>query len=259
MIACSSTEMPTKSISPLPVSKVCCNDFSQFPWLQLNSTESLDFQLDSDSPIGNFSDGNSHFSAFKLSNRSKKVQLRVSSLMINSSVVAPKLIILNNDFEIVSNTSLDQFDIKTSSAFSRTQFELNVEIDASKTPYFIIYSSDSYLGQSIKVKHPARIRAEKFGEIMPMVTDLTYTYERFGKLKLAIKTLSLQASKAPAKQAQKIVKSAQPETQEFYKTAIIKAVNNDNISKALSLIEEAKALGIKDAEKIFIDALEIKK
>lgn len=255
LTACSSTESIKKPIAALPSSSVCCTDFSQFSWIQLGTTEDIDFQLDSSSPIGRFSDGNSHFAAFKLSARSEKVRLRLASLMVNDAVVAPKLIALDDKFNIVSTTNLEQMDIKTSDAFSRTQFQLNFELDATKTPYVIVYSSDSYLGQSIKVKHPARVRAEELGEPMPMVTDLTYTYERFGKLKLSIKTLSLQAYKAPTKRIQPRVKSVQPETQIFYQNAIIAAVNANNITKALSLLAEAKELGIKEAESVFIDAL----
>lgn len=254
--ACSSTDTIKNPIVPISPSKVCCSALSQFPWIELNTTEQLDFQLNLDSPIGHFSDGNSYFNAFKLSNRSKKVQLRLSSLMINNSVVAPKLITLNHKFEIISSKNLEQFEIKTSNAFSRSQFQLDFELDASTTPYFIIYSSQDYLGQSIKVKHPARVRAEEFGEVMPMVTDPTYAYERFGKFRLEVKTLSLQAKKTPEIRKQTTTNSAQPETRNFYKKAIINAINSSDLNKAISLLEEAKALGIKDANSIFIKALE---
>jgi len=256
LTACSSTEIITKPIVPLPLSEVCCNDFSQLPWIQLRTTEEIDFQLDSSSPIGHFSDGNGYFNAFKLSERSKKVQLRLSSFMGKNSVVAPNIITLDDKFNIVSTASLEQFDIKTSDAFTRTQFQLSFDLDASITPYFIVYSSDAYLGQSIKVKHPARIRAEELGEPIPMVTDPTYSYQRFGKLMLSVKTLSLQAYKASVKQIQPAIKSTQPETQLFYQNAITQAVNNNDTSKALSLIKEAKALGIINPERVFINALE---
>ncbi|MDD9175696.1 MalM family protein [Aliivibrio sp. S2TY2] len=259
LTACSSTQVIQEPMVPITSSEVCCSDFSQYPWIQLATTEDIDFQLDKDSPIGHFSDGNSYFNAFKLSDRSGKVQLRLSSLMINDSVVAPKLIALDHEFNVVNTTSLDQFNIKPSDAFTRTQFQLNFQLDATKTPYFIIYSSNEYLGQSIKVKHPARIRAEELGEPMPMVTDPTYAYERFGKLKLSIKTLSLQAHKQAPQQPKVAIKSAQPETHTFYKEAIAEAVKTNDIPKALALLEEAKALGIKDAETIFVNALENKK
>ena len=70
------------------------------------------------------------------------------------------------------------------------------------------------------------------------------------------KTISLQAYKAPVKQIQATVKAAQPETQVFYQNAITEAVDANEMPKALSLLEEAKALGIKDAESFFINALE---
>jgi maltose operon protein len=88
------------------------------------------------------------------------------------------------------------------------------------------------------------------------VTDPTYSYQRFGQLKLFVKTLSLQAYKTAVKKIQPAIKSAQPETQQFYQNAITQAVNANDISKALSLIEEAKALGIINPESVFINALE---
>lgn len=256
LTACSSTQTIQQPIEPLANTQVCCSDFSQYPWIPLATTEEIDFQLDKDSPIGQFSDGNSYFNAFKFADRSGKVQLRLSSLMINDSVVAPKLIALDHEFTVVSTTSLDQFDIKPSDAFTRTQFQLNFQLDAAKTPYFIVYSSNEYLGQSIKVKHPARIRSEELGEPMPMVTDPTYTYERFGKLKLSIKTLSLQAQQQTTQTPSVAIKTVLSETQVFYKTSIINALENNDIPKALALLEEAKALGMKDAQDVFIKALE---
>tara|TARA_R110001583_G_scaffold125319_4_gene276905 strand:+ start:3667 stop:4527 length:861 start_codon:yes stop_codon:yes gene_type:complete len=265
--ACSSVELPSKSVYSLDTSKICCSHFSQFPWIELNTVEQVDFTIDSDSPIGEFSDGNSYFSAFSFSTRSMKVQLQLTSLMSNHSVVAPKLITLNPNFEVVRTVNLDEFSIATSSAFSASQFQLNIEIDASKTPYFIIYSPEQYLGQVIKVKHPARVRAEEFGEVMPMVTDPSYTYERFGSLKLNVNTLSLrpqqQLMTAPRTKAMLLQTSPQtsdtsalPETELFYKQSMTDAIKNKEFEKALSLLEEAKKVGIKDAESVFIKALE---
>lgn len=260
LTACSSTTpINSEPALLLPTAIVCCDDFSQFPWIQLNDTEEIDFQLEVSSPVGHFSDGNSYFNAFKLSPRSQKVTLGIASLMVNSSVVVPKIITLDDTFNIVDIVSLDQFELNTSSGFTRTKFQLNIELDATETPYFIVYSSNEYLGQSIKVKHPARIRAEELGEPIPMVTDPTYYYDRFGKLILSVETLSLKATKALVKKAKPKVIPIQAETQAFYKNAIIKAVNINDIAKALSLLEEAKKLGIKNMQTIFINALAIKK
>lgn len=265
LTACSSTETVTNTISPLPTAQVCCSDFSQFPWIQLNNNEDINFQIDSSSSVGHFTDGNSYFNAFRLSPRSQKVTLRLSSLMSEKSVVAPKVITLDEKFNIVKVIELKEFEVKTSSAFTQSQFRLNFELDATKTPYFIVYSSSEYLGQSVKVKHPARVRAEEFGEPMPMVTDPTYQFSRFGKLTLSIKTESLKASRPALKEVEVMetkvkvpAKPALPETQAFYKMAITEAVNSNDIAKALSLLEEAKKLSVEGAQTIFIEALEKK-
>ncbi|CAH8210940.1 MalM family protein [Vibrio aestuarianus] len=256
------------SIEPIPYEKVCCNRYAEFPWVELQSNESIEFDIDESAPIGHFSDGNSYFNAFKLPHRSAKVQVRLSSYMLNKSVFSPKVIMLDKAFNIVSETELSQFDVETSDAFTRNQYRLDFKVDATKTPYFVIYTPEQYLGQKVKVDHPAKVRAKELGEAMPMVTDPTYVSEHFGKLKLEIKTLSLQsyqAEKSAEKHALKAVSEqtevtaiVQPETKNYYISAIENAVNTGDVAKALSLLDEAKMLNIDGAQQAFIKAVNAK-
>jgi len=277
LTACASTspqENKQALISPLPYSEVCCTNYAEFPWIQLGTNEALDFQIDQSAPIGHFTDGNSYFNAFKLSPRSGRVQIRLSSYMVDGDVFAPKLIALDENFNVVSEANLDDFSIKASDAFTRTQYQLNFVLDASKTPYFVIYTPETTLGESIKVDHPAKVRAKELGEAMPMVTDPTYVHGYFGKLNLSVKTLSLTAYKAksavqtkpavePAKPVAESVKAVsqlevQPDTKKYYFDSIEKAVASNDLAKALSLLDEAKALNIEGAQQVFIKAVNAK-
>ncbi|MCZ4293489.1 MalM family protein [Vibrio sinaloensis] len=274
LTACASTspqENKQALISPLPYSEVCCTNYSEFPWIQLGTNEELNFQIDQSAPIGHFADGNSYFNSFRLSPRSGRVQIRLSSYMVDGAVFAPKLIALDDHFNVVSEANLDDFSIKASDAFTRTQYQLNFTLDAAKTPYFVIYTPERTLGDSIKVDHPAKVRAKELGEAMPMVTDPTYVYGHYGKLHLSVKTLSLTAYKAkpsaktksavqpaelvaePVKASSKLV--VQPDTQKYYFDSIEKAVASNDLAKALALLEEAKALNVEGAQQVFIKAV----
>lgn len=273
LTACASTspqENKSAQISPLPYSQVCCTNYAEFPWIQLGTNEDLDFQIDQNAPVGHFTDGNSYFNAFKLSQRSGRVQIRLGSYMVDGEVFAPKLIALDENFNLVSEADLDDFTIKASDAFTRTQYQLNFALDAAKTPYFVIYTPETALGESIKVDHPAKVRAKELGEAMPMVTDPTYVHGYNGKLNLSVKTLSLAAYKAkpvaetkPAVQPAKPIKASstlvvQPDTQKYYFNSIQQAVENNDLAKALSLLDEAKALNIEGAQQVFIKAVNAK-
>lgn len=250
-------------VQPLPDSKVCCADYSTFPWIQLGSNEELSFQVNTASPVGHFSEGNSYFNAFRLSERSARVTLRLSSIMSNGEVFAPKLMTLDHDFNVVNVNDIESFELVTSNAFTRNQYQLNFALDATKTPYFIVYTNGNDIGHSVQVPHPARVRSLELGEPMPMVTDPKYVYSQVGELELSVKTVSLASGnhKEPLKPTKPVMNQkieVQTETQEYYYTAIRAAVSQANTSKALALLDEAKALGVSGAQEVFVDAVNSK-
>lgn len=61
--------------------------------------------------------------------------------------------------------------------------------------------------------------------------------------------------KVPAVNKEPVVTEVQPETVSFYSSAIQKAVAENNIPKALALLDEAKALGVKGAQQTFVKAI----
>ncbi len=122
---------------------------------------------------------------------------------------------------------------------------------------------------------------------MPMVTDPKYTYEAFGSLEVAIKTLSLaapsrttetqkaavvvapvklsapasatmQTSSAVGSNTKSASTSVHADTQAYYFESIRAAVKNNQTSKAMTLLEEANRLGIDGAQKVFVDAVDNK-
>jgi maltose operon protein len=256
-------------IEPIPYNQLCCTRFAEMPFIQLSANETLAFKLGDDADAAAFSDGNSYFSAFQFAERSGIVNIQLSSTMSNGEVFAPKVVMLDAAFNQVDETTLDQFDIKASDAFTSTRYTASFKIDARKTPYIVIYTPEEYLGKTIKVDHPAKVRAKELGEAMPMATDPSYTHGHNGELELVVKTQSISAIKraaqpvvvqsAPASQSEKTVEtqvsSVLPDTINYYHTAIRQAVEQNDIAKALSLLEEAKALNVADAQKVFVSAV----
>lgn len=273
LTACSSSSPVTSTteVELIPYSEVCCTRLSQLPFIKLAANETLDFQLNSDSDAAAFQDGNSYFSAFEFADRSAIVTVSISSFMANGKVFAPKMVLLNETFDPVDSTTLEQFDIQTSDAFTQTQYSADFKIDARETPYFVIYTPEEYLGKEITVDHPAKVRAKELGEAMPMVTDPHYVHANNGRISVTVKTNSFQAAKkkvnsvsvtladepkkeTATKQAP-LVAEVQPETISFYHSSIKKAVTENNIPKALSLLDEAKALGVEGAQQAFVEAI----
>ncbi|MFZ3465821.1 MalM family protein [Vibrio harveyi] len=288
LTACAaSPTLEATTLQSVPEAAVCCNNFSEFPWLELGTNEQIEFSINADSPVGRFAEGNSYFAAFKLPARSSKVNIQLASHMVNGEVFAPKLITLDKAFNIVNINVHDSFDIETTGMLTRTQYQLSFTLDVEKTPYFIVYTDESELGDSIQIPHPAKERAVELGQPMPMVTDPKYTYEAFGSLEVAIKTLSLaapsrttetqkaavvvapvklsapasatmQTSSAVSSNTKSASMSVHADTRAYYFESIRAAVKNNQTSKAMTLLEEANRLGIDGAQKVFVDAVDNK-
>ena len=255
---CASTEIPLQSNEPVkPVSmENCCSEFSDFNWTKLDRSEDIEFQIDDSSPVWSFAEGKSFFNAFEFAQQTKKVELTLISHMLEGSVFAPKMATLDSQFNIVNEFELDTFKIFHSDALIPNRYELKLALNAEETPYFIIYSSLQEINDSIVIPHPAKVRAINSGDALPMVTDLKYLHSYTGQLALNINTLSLSShSERNRKTATVVVKKAQTDTITYYTSSIQKAVKNNDIPKALALLDEAKALGIKDAQQVFVDAV----
>ena len=276
----SDAQVQTKLDAPTNA-EVCCSDFSQFPYAQLNDNEDLKFDIDLGSPVGTFTTGNSHFAAFKFSERSGEMVVKLSSLMIDDSVFAPEAMLLDENFKPVQTLKFEDFKVQASDAFTRTSYIERLRVDASKTPYIVIYTPADELGNKVKVDHPAKVRAKEFGEVMPMVTDPVYTNQLGGRLELEIETLKLRPYRAkpavapvatPAALATTTAVTAtavatnkadtqirvQQETKDFYLSAIQNAVKSGDIPKALGLLDEAKALNVEGAQEAFVRAVNAK-
>lgn len=272
---CASDAQVKLELTPPTNSEVCCTTYSEFPFVQLQDNEDIKFDIDLASPVGSFVSGNSHFAAFRFSDRSQEVKIELASRFIDDSVFAPTALLLDENFQVVTQYKLEDFQTLPSNAFTSTRYIASFRADAAKTPYLVVYTPADLLGESVKVDHPAKVRAKEFGEVMPMVTDPVYTHQLGGKLELEVETLKLRPFRAISKmveQPAKVVKqepaasvvktktaiAAQPESTKFYISAIQNAVKSNDIPKALSLLDEAKALNIEGAQEAFVKAVNSK-
>ncbi|MFN3016062.1 MalM family protein [Vibrio coralliilyticus] len=259
-----------QSLAPVQA-EACCSTNQEFPWIFLKQNEELDFSIDVSSPVSAFNTGKSYFAPFAFDSQSGVVELVIRSNMESERVAIPVIELLDQDFKVVKALKRDDFKVKFSDAFARNRFELQTNIDTIQTPYMVVYSDNSQLGEKIIVPHPAKLRAQETGDPMPIVTDPIYYAANIGSFSLNVKTLTLsgynqkklveqkQNSTTPKAKStvQKLVPV--PETQKYYHQAITAAVESNDLNKAISLLEEAKALNVEGAQEIFVKAVNAKK
>ena len=269
LIGCASSDDLSLKQNTLPLqTEICCESANSYPWFRLEQNQELDFELNTSSPVGKFDQEKSYFSAFTFAQQSGVVEIRLRSLMLNGEVAIPHIELLDDNFNVVKNIDDSEFDIKFSDAFAKNRYEVTAEVDTVSTPYMVVYVGNSELGKKVVVPHPAKLRAQESGEPMPIVTDPTYLASNNGHFTLSVETLTLsgynQKTLVAPESEKQIVKNkiepvtALPETQQYYYDAIRSAVKSNDLDKALSLLDEAKALNVEGAQEVFIKAVNAK-
>ena len=131
--------------------------------------------------------------------------------------------------------------------------------------YLLIYTDKSELNKTTMVTHPARLYAEGRGNYLPEVKDIAIPNSEYGLVNVSIdrvgflKKLGTSSSFSNSNSqpmVAKTVEAVQPETQKYYHQAISAAVANDDLNKAIRLLEEAKALNVEGAQQVFVQAVE---
>lgn len=254
---------------------VCCNTYGEFSWVPMQGDE-IDFVVDEYSQVGQFPDGKSYFAAFSLPENIARMQVTLNSWMKSEGVFAPKVLLLDPNFQPVKTISLDEFTVAPSKLFSLNSYQHRFTMDQATTPYLVVYSPLDYRQDAITIPHPERVRAEELGLARPMVTDPVIEHQRFGSLTLDLKALNMRAYRVgekqpahaatPAKSVQPVAKPAAvpvttgaamlAESEAFYNSQIKAAVARNDIQKALKLMEEAKRAGSATAEATFIELMQ---
>lgn len=270
---CAVNQPSVLNVMPPSDTELCCASYSQLPYVQLNDNETVKFNIDGASPAANFAGGNSHFAAFKFGERGLDITVSLSSYFYDGSVFAPEIALLSADFKVVKYVKNSVFKVSTSDAFTKSRYNYRLKINTIETPYMVVYTPSELLGKKITTTHPARVRAQELGEPMPMVTDPAYTFQNGGSLELSVELLTLKpvvnqpigavmtsrvvAVGAVDKKAA-IPAVIQDDTKHYYLNAIEQAAKGKDIQKALALRDEAKALGIVEAEAMFIKSMSAK-
>ena len=294
----------TTAVKDVTISQpACCSNYSEFAWIPLNGNE-IDFAIDEYSQVGDFPDGKSYFAGFVLPENVERMQVEIASWMRSVGVFAPKVLLLDPQFQVVDTLTLDDFEVKLSDMFHLASYQTRLVMEQETTPYMVIYSPKDYRVGEIQIPHPERVRAEELGLARPMVTDPTIQHAKFGTFELDLKPLTLRSYRANAvpqpvvmadqaaetsvsgakavnavpnpeqalkPQAKPVTASAiakpstgtvaitgatmLPESEAFYNQQIKTAVDNNDMKKALTLMEEAKRAGSTSAEATFLQLI----
>ncbi|UPQ89538.1 MalM family protein [Vibrio sinaloensis] len=211
---------------------------------------------------------------FELPANRGEYALEITSIIEDTAFV-PRAVIVDKAGNVIEQYGRDEF-VYTKPRLNKGN-RLVADKDffppvGEKSVYLIVYGDKSDLGGFTDVIHPARLDAEGRGNYLPEAKDIPVPNALTGKIEVSIDSIgffSIGTAPSNTQQAEPSVSSAniaqapivevvQPETQTYYHNAIESAVKANNLDKALSLLEEAKALNVEGAQQVFIKAVNAK-
>ncbi|HHF3201163.1 MalM family protein [Vibrio alginolyticus] len=263
LAGCQSTEV----IEQVQVAQMQQVDtLSELQSVKMKLPSSAIIDITAQSQVLKYQNIDSRVAVFELPADRGEFAIKITSLIEETAFVPRAVIVDKNGRE------LENYD-KTEFEYKKPRLHLGNRLAAEKdffpptgldSVYLIIYTDKADLGGFTEVIHPARLDAEGRGNYLPEVKDIPIPNSDTGKIEVSIDRVSFfsigTSSNEPvaAPIAAKAVESVQPETQTYYHNAIKAAVKADDIPKALSLLDEAKALGIEGAQEVFVKAVNSK-
>ncbi len=259
------TTQPTEYVQAAQAEKV--TTVSELQSVAMRLPSSVTVNVNSSSQYLNFNDIDSPVAVFELPANRGEFEVAITS-HIEKTAFVPRAIIVDKAGNILESYDKDTF------VYTKPRLNLGNRLVAEHdffppvgldSVYLIVYTDKSEIGGFTDVIHPARLDAEGRGNYLPEVKDIPVPNGDKGKIEVSIDRVSLfsigrpttddmpvKPSEAPA------VEIVQPETQTYYHNAIQSAVKSNNLDKALSLLDEAKALNVEGAQAVFIKAVNAK-
>ncbi|MEZ8271043.1 MalM family protein [Vibrio splendidus] len=230
----------------------------QFATMKLPS--SVIFDVTPKSQYLNYQSINSPVVAVELPANRGEYSLKISSL-IDDIAFVPRAVIYDKNGNVLESYGKEDFEYKKPRMHLGNRLVAEKEFfppRTSESVFLVVYTDQQEIGGFTDVIHPARLDAEGRGNYLPEVKDIPIPNGNVGKIEVAIDRASFfsfgSSSDSKVQPAAKL-DTIQPETQTYYHNAIQTAVSEDNIPKALSLLDEAKALGIEGAQEVFVKAV----
>ncbi|AQM70004.1 maltose regulon periplasmic protein [Vibrio campbellii] len=239
---------------------------SELQSVKMKLPSSAIVDITSQSQVLKYQGIDSRVAVFELPADRGEFAIKITSLIEDSAFV-PRAIIVDKNGKEIENYGKAEFE------YTKPRLHLGNRLVAEKdffppvgldSVYLIVYTDQSDLGGFTDVIHPARLDAEARGNYLPEVKDIPVPNGDTGKIEVSIDRVSFfsigasNSEPVAAPVVAKSVDSVQPETQTYYHNAIKAAVKADDIPKALSLLDEAKALGIEGAQEVFVKAVNTK-
>ncbi|GAM56073.1 maltose operon periplasmic protein malM [Vibrio ishigakensis] len=227
---------------------------------QLNSQNvalpaNLEFVINDQSPQLQQDSLTTNVASFSVPGNRGALKFEITSVA-TQTVYSPNVAIYSSTGELLFNYDADEFKYEYAKLIypDRLEGEFIFSPPAGQEQLqVLIYTTAKDLAETTELLHPAKAFARSTGKVEPEIPNPIAAHADTGEFKIEI-TSQLGVTQPVEENVVRADQAGDSTT--YYHSAIRQAVADNNMPKALALLEEAQDLGVKDAKKVYIEALE---
>lgn len=261
---------------------------SRINWQEVNLSQKVTTELSEKqiAPTQHFAGIESAVAAYKIPANQGTLKLTINSLVVDEKAIfIPNVLVLDANYNVSINYPSSQF--KQLEARGLNGGLLQAELSLTPTAgqdfvYLLIYTTANDLKGETVFMHPAKLYAKAKGNQPPAIADLKIKHSNYGKIQLdvagmqstqfvglnsgalierkPIEPQSQTVGKIAAKESAKTTfnQPVENSTEKYFNQAVKDALKNNDVNKAMNLVNEAEQLGLTSPRKTFLQQVSAK-
>ncbi|PJG83276.1 maltose operon protein MalM [Caviibacterium pharyngocola] len=275
------------SAAPLHINSTA---LSQVHWQDIPLSETVKTTLNAQqkqSFTAQFAGVESPIAAYRIPASQGTVEITIDSPILDKEVFVPSAVVLDGNFNVAATYPSSEFKFQEERGLkpNRLSAELNLTPAANQDYiYLLIYTTQQDLNKTTLVPHPSKVFAKATGKQPPSIPDIEVRHSLNGEVAvnvtgangtrfIGLPTEIFTGKKAQATQvgaAQQAAPTAaaanakavntpvDKETEAYFKQAVSKALKENDVNRALNLVNEAEKLGLTSPRKVFLQQVSSK-
>lgn len=229
-----------------------------------------------------FAGTESPIAAYRIPANQGTIEITIESPVLDRHVFVPSAVVLDNNFNVAATYPSSEFKFEEERGMKPNRFsaELNLTPASSQDYlYLLVYTTQQDLNKTTSVPHPSKTFAKATGKQPPAIPDIEVQHSRNGEISVNVSAASgtrfiglptgvFSANKPTATPVG--TAAAQPanskavntpvdsETEAYFKQAVSKALKENDVNRAMNLVNEAEKLGLTSPRKVFLQQVSSK-
>ncbi|MFZ7173452.1 maltose operon protein MalM [[Pasteurella] aerogenes] len=221
--------------------------------------------------------------AYRIPANQGTVEIEIESPVLEDHVFLPTAVILDSQFNVAATYPSSEFKFQEEGGFKGNRFTANMNLTPAAGQdylYLLVYTTQQDIAKTTLIPHPAKVYAKATGKQPPAINDIEVKHSLNGEVIVNASTsngtkfigipTTIFSNKAPAQPVGNVQPSAvanhskalsapvDKDTEAYFKQAVSKALKENDVNRALNLVNEAEKLGLSSPRKIFLQQVSSK-